>query len=295
MAEITVELIKTLRDKTNAGMMDCKAALSEAGGDLAEAETILRKKGIADAEKKAGRAAKEGVIASRIVDGEKTGILVEVNCETDFVAKNENFTSFVEEIIDHIAGSESVDSVEALLAQPFSGDADTLEEFIKAKVGQLGENMGLARFAKFELSGEGAVASYIHMAGRVGVLLEVATGKAETAKSEGFQALVKDITLQIAAAQPICITREEVPEALVENEKDIFREQMKDKPAEIIEKIIGGKMGKFYSTNCLLEQAFIKDGDKSIQDLIDGVAKETGDEIKIAHFARFAVGEEIEG
>lgn len=294
MAEITVQLIKTLRDKTNAGMMDCKAALSEAGGDLAEAETILRKKGIADAEKKAGRAAKEGVIASRIVDGEKTGILVEVNCETDFVAKNENFTSFVEEIIDHIAGSESADSVEALLAQPFSGDADTLEEFIKAKVGQLGENMGLARFAKFELSGEGAVASYIHMAGRVGVLLEVATGKAETAKSEGFQTLVKDMTLQIAAAQPICITREEVPEALVESEKDIFREQMKDKPADIIEKIIGGKMGKFYSTNCLLEQAFIKDGDKSIQDLIDAVAKETGDEITVAKFSRFAVGEEPE-
>jgi elongation factor Ts len=294
MAEITVQLIKTLRDKTNAGMMDCKAALSEAGGDIAEAETILRKKGIADAEKKAGRAAKEGVIASRIVDGEKTGILVEVNCETDFVAKNENFTSFVEEIIDHIAGSESADSVEALLAQPFSGDADTLEEFIKAKVGQLGENMGLARFAKFELSGEGAVASYIHMAGRVGVLLEVATGKAETAKSEGFQTLVKDITLQIAAAQPICITREEVPEALVESEKDIFREQMKDKPADIIEKIIGGKMGKFYSTNCLLEQAFIKDGDKSIQDLIDAVAKETGDEITVAKFSRFAVGEEPE-
>lgn len=295
MAEITVELIKTLRDKTNAGMMDCKAALSEAGGDLAEAETILRKKGIADAEKKAGRAAKEGVIASRIIGGEKTGILVEVNCETDFVAKNENFTSFVEQIIDHIAGSKSVDSVDALLAQSFSGDADTLEEFIKAKVGQLGENMGLARFAKFELSGEGAVASYIHMAGRVGVLLEVATGKADTAKSEAFQTLVKDITLQIAAAQPICITREEVPEALVESEKDIFREQMKDKPADIIEKIIGGKMGKFYSTNCLLEQAFIKDGDKSIQDLIDGVAKETGDEIKIAQFARFAVGEEVEG
>lgn len=294
MAEITVQLIKTLRDKTNAGMMDCKAALSEAGGDIAEAETILRKKGIADAEKKAGRAAKEGVIASRIVDGEKTGILVEVNCETDFVAKNENFTSFVEEIIDHIAGSESADSVEALLAQPFSGDADTLEEFIKAKVGQLGENMGLARFAKFELSGEGAVASYIHMAGRVGVLLEVATGKAETAKSEGFQTLVKDMTLQIAAAQPICITREEVPEALVESEKDIFREQMKDKPADIIEKIIGGKMGKFYSTNCLLEQAFIKDGDKSIQDLIDAVAKETGDEITVAKFSRFAVGEEAE-
>lgn len=295
MAEITVQLIKTLRDKTNAGMMDCKSALAEAGGDIAEAETILRKKGIADAEKKAGRAAKEGVIASRIIDGEKTGILVEVNCETDFVAKNENFTSFVEAIIDHIATSDSVDTVEALLAQPFEGDAETLEEFIKAKVGQLGENMGLARFAKYELSGEGAVASYIHMAGRVGVLLEMTAGKADTAQNESFRTLAKDLTLQIAAAQPICITREEVPEALVENEKDIFREQMKDKPAEIIEKIIGGKMGKFYSTNCLLEQAFIKDGDKSIQSLVDAVAKETGDEIAVAKFSRFAVGEEVEG
>ncbi|MEM6915191.1 MAG: translation elongation factor Ts [Verrucomicrobiota bacterium] len=291
MAEITVELIKTLRDKTNAGMMDCKAALAEAGGDIAEAETILRKKGIADAEKKAGRAAKEGVVASRIVDGEKTGILVEVNCETDFVAKNEKFTAFVEEIIDHIASSDTVESVEDLLAQDYSGEASTLDEFIKAKVGQLGENMGLARFAKYELSGEGAVASYIHMAGRVGVLIEVGTGKADTAKNEAFQSLVKDLTLQIAAAQPICIERDQVPSDLVEKEKDIFREQMKDKPAEIIEKIIGGKMGKFYSTNCLLEQAFIKDGDKSIQDLIDSVSKETGDEITIAKFDRFAVGE----
>ncbi|MDF1823238.1 MAG: translation elongation factor Ts [Verrucomicrobiales bacterium] len=295
MAEITVQLIKTLRDKTNAGMMDCKSALAEADGDIAEAETILRKKGIADAEKKAGRAAKEGVIASRIIDGEKTGILVEVNCETDFVAKNENFTSFVEAIIDHIATSDSVATVEELLAQPYAGDADTLDEFIKAKVGQLGENMGLARFAKYELAGEGAVASYIHMAGRVGVLLEMTAGKADTAQSEGFRTLAKDLTLQIAAAQPICITRDEVPEALVENEKDIFREQMKDKPAEIIEKIIGGKMGKFYSTNCLLEQAFIKDGDKSIQSLIDAVAKESGDEITVTKFARFAVGEEVEG
>ncbi|MDA8634385.1 translation elongation factor Ts, partial [Verrucomicrobiales bacterium] len=147
MAEITVELIKTLRDKTNAGMMDCKAALAEAGGDLEEAETILRKKGIADADKKAGRAAKEGVVASRISDDGKTGILVEVNCETDFVAKNENFTSFVNEILDHVESSTSVDSLEALLAQDFSGDASTLDEFIKAKIGELGENMGLSRFA----------------------------------------------------------------------------------------------------------------------------------------------------
>lgn len=294
MAEITVGLIKTLRDKTNAGMMDCKAALAEAKGDIEEAETILRKKGIADAEKKAGRAAKEGVIASRILEEGKTGVLVEVNCETDFVAKNENFQAFVEEILEHISGSDSTDDLNELLAQSFSGDAETLEEFIKAKVGELGENMALTRFAKYELASEGTVASYIHMQGRVGVLLEVAAGKPGTAKNERFQELVRDITLHIAAAQPICVGRDEVPSELVEKEKEIFREQMKDKPAEIIEKIIGGKMGKFYSTNCLLEQAFIKDGDKTIQDLLDEVGKEVGDEISVARFHRFAVGEEAE-
>lgn len=294
MAEITVELIKTLRDKTNAGMMDCKAALAEAGGDLEEAETILRKKGIADADKKAGRAAKEGVVASRISDDGKTGILVEVNCETDFVAKNENFTSFVNEILDHVESSSSVDSLEALLAQDFSGDASTLDEFIKAKIGELGENMGLSRFAKYELGGEGVEVSYIHMQGRVGVLTEVQCGSAATTSNEAFQTFVKDLTLHIAASQPICVDRDGVPADLVEKEKEIFRDQMKDKPAEIIEKIIDGKMGKFFSTNCLLEQAFIKDGDKSIKDLVAEVSQETGDEITISRFERYGLGELVE-
>ncbi|NLT70780.1 MAG: elongation factor Ts [Verrucomicrobiaceae bacterium] len=293
MAEITVELIKTLRDKTNAGMMDCKAALVEAQGDIAAAETVLRKKGIADADKKAGRAAKEGVVASRLVDSGKTGILVEVNCETDFVAKNDNFRDFVEAIIDHIAASESADSVEALQAQPLAQDpAQTLEVFIKAKVGQLGENMGLNRFAKYDLAGEGIVGSYIHMQGRVGVLVEVNCTKAETASGDAFAAFVKDLTLHIAAAQPICVNRDQVPSEKVEAERDIFREQMKGKPAEIIEKIIDGKLGKFYSTNCLLDQPFIKDTDKSIQDLLDELGKTSGDTVTISRFERYAVGEE---
>ncbi len=293
MAEITVELIKTLRDKTNAGMMDCKAALAEAKGDLEAAETVLRKKGIADADKKAGRAAKEGVIASRIIDGAKTGILVEVNCETDFVAKNENFRDFVESILDHIAASKSVDTVADLHAQPLAQDpSQTLEVFIKAKVGQLGENMGLSRFAKYELKGEGVVASYIHMQGRVGVLVEVNCTKAATASSQEFLAFVKDLTLHIAAAQPICVRRDQVPADKVEAEKDIFREQMKGKPADIIEKIIEGKLGKFYSTNCVLDQPFIKDGDKTIQDLLDALSKASGDTVTVARFERYAVGQE---
>lgn len=293
MAEITVELIKTLRDKTNAGMMDCKSALKEANGDLEAAETILRKKGIADADKKADRAAKEGVCASRILNGGKTGILVEVNCETDFVAKNENFRTFVDEILDHIAASPSVATLPELLAQTYSGDAaETLETFIKAKVGQLGENMGLGRFAKYEISGEGLVGSYIHMAGRVGVLAEITCGKAETAASQAVVDFAKDLCMHIAAAHPICVRRDEVPTDKVEAERDIFREQMKGKPAEIIEKIIDGKLGKFYSINCLLDQPFIKDNDKTIQALLDDLSKATGDTVTVTRFSRYAVGEE---
>lgn len=293
MAEITVELIKTLRDKTNAGMMDCKAALAEANGDLEAAETILRKKGIADADKKSGRAAKEGVIASRILDGGKTGILVEVNCETDFVAKNEKFREFVDAILDHVAASPSVATLPELLAQSYTGDSSqTLELFIKSKVGALGENMALSRFAKYEISGEGLVGSYIHMAGRVGVLVEITCGKADTASSQALADFAKDVSMHIAAAHPICVRRDQVPADKVEAERDIFREQMKGKPAEIIEKIIDGKLGKFYSINCLLDQPFIKDGDKTIQTLIDELAKSTGDTITVTRFERYAVGEE---
>lgn len=292
MAAITAAMVKELRDKTNAGMMDCKQALSEADGDLEAAETILRKKGIADAEKKAGRDAKEGVVASRILD-DGSGVIVEVNCETDFVAKNENFTAFVNEILDHIEKSEETEDLEALLKETYVGDdSQTLDEFIKAKVGELGENMGVARFTRFPAEGS-TVASYIHMAGRVGVLAEVAIGDDKTRENETFQQFLKDITMQIAASSPICVDRDGVPAEQVEKEKDIYREQMKDKPAKIIENIIEGKMGKFYSQQCLLEQAFIKDGDKTINDLVAEVSKESNDDaIKILRFERYAVGEE---
>lgn len=292
MAAITAAMVKELRDKTNAGMMDCKQALSEADGDLEAAETILRKKGIADAEKKAGRDAKEGVVASRILD-DGSGVIVEVNCETDFVAKNENFTAFVNEILDHIEQSEETGDLDALLKEKYVGDdSQTLDEFIKAKVGELGENMGIARFSRYPADGS-TVASYIHMAGRVGVLAEVTIGDDKTKENETFDQFLKDITMQIAASSPICVDRDGVPAEQVEKEKDIYREQMKDKPANIIENIINGKMGKFYSQQCLLEQAFIKDGDKTISDLVSEVSKESGDDaIKIVRFERYAVGEE---
>ncbi|MEM9478521.1 MAG: translation elongation factor Ts [Verrucomicrobiota bacterium] len=290
MAEITASLVKELRDKTNCGMMDCKAALKESGGNLEEAETILRKKGIASADKKAARAAKEGVIASRISEDGKTGILVEVNCETDFVAKNENFTSFVDEILDHISSNGSAGSVEELLQEDHGGT--TLEEFVKAKVGELGENLVVQRFSRFALDGDGSVGSYIHLAGKVGVLIEVKSASADAAGNDDFKTLVKDLCLHIAAAHPSAITREEVPSDQVEAEKDIYREQMKDKPENVIEKIITGKIDKFYSQIALLEQGFVKDPDQTIKQLIESKGKDLGGDLTISRFERYAVGEE---
>lgn len=293
MAEITVELIKTLREKTNAGMMDCKAALKEAGGDLAEAEIVLRKKGIASADKKASRATSEGVISSRIDADAKTGVLVEVDCETDFVAKNENFQSFVEGLVNHVAEGDAVDTLDELLAQKYVGDPTlTVEEVVKAKVGALGENMTLARFARYTADGEGVIASYIHPPGKVGVLLEAGCGKAESTSNESFRQLVKDIALHIAAAQPICVSRDEVPADKVETEREISRDKAKGKPENIIEKIVEGQLDKFFSTMALLEQGFIKDPDQTIKDLLAAKGKEIGDELTIRRFSRFAIGED---
>ncbi len=293
MPEITVELIKTLRDKTNAGMMDCKAALKEADGDLDAAETVLRKKGVAAADKKASRATSEGAVAARINDDAKTGVLVEVNCETDFVAKNDKFRAFVESILDHIVNSDKTDSLEELLKQPYAGEAETLDLHIKEQVGALGENMALSRFARFDLDGSGVVGQYIHMQGKVGVLIEVNTSSPELASNEAFRDLVKDITLHIAAASPICISRDEVPQATIDKEREIYADQVKGKPENIIEKILGGKLDKFFSTVCLMEQGFIKDTDQSIGDLLKAKGAELGGEIKVSRFVRFAIGEEL--
>lgn len=300
MAEITVAMIKALRDKTNAGMMDCKGALKEADGDMEAAETVLRKKGIAAAGKKASRAATEGLIASKINAEGRTGVLAEVNSETDFVAKNENFQSFVGELMDHLVQSPAED-LDSLLAEEFDGGAeevDTVEDFIKEKIGKLGENIVARRFIRYTVAdgAKGVVASYIHPPGKVGVLLEVACGADDSAGNDVFRQLVRDITLHIAAAQPVCVGRDSVPTDLVEKEKEIYRDQVKDKPENIIEKIVEGKVDKYYSTICLLEQGFVKDPDQTIGELVKAKAGEVGDEaIEIKRFVRYQIGEEVEG
>ncbi len=275
---IDAQLVKTLREKTNAGLMECKRALAETNGDLEAAVDVLRKKGAASAAKKADRDAREGVIAQAILPGAKVGVLVEINCETDFVAKNDSFKAFTDEIAKKIA---------AELGADLEADRVTF-------VQKIGENILIRRSDRVEVTGHGAVAAYIHTGGKVGVIVEVGANKDETTTTEAFKQLVRDITLQIAAANPISVDRSAVPAATLEREREIYRGQVPPgKPANIIEKIVDGKIEKFYSGVCLVDQAFIKNPDQTIAQLIAAKSKELGDELVIRRFLRYSVGEQI--
>ena len=289
---ITASLVKELRDKTNAGMMDCKKALIATEGELDAAVTWLREKGISKAAAKADREASEGIIAARLSDDGKSGILVEVNCETDFVSRNEDFVAFVDDIADTLAASGAKNLEEALKVA--KGDA-TIDDFVKSKVIEVGENLQLRKFERFDIADHGAIAQYIHMGGKVGVLVEVGAESGETAAKDEFRDMVKDITLHIAAAAPKGLAREDIDASVVEAEKEVFRAQLanepKPKPAEIIEKIIEGKIGKFFSQSCLLEQAFVKDPDSTVKALVEGAGKSIGDTLVVRRFVRFGLGE----
>ncbi len=277
MAEITAAAVGKLREMTGAGLMDCKKALIEAHGNMDLAVDILRKKGAASAAKKAGRDANEGLIVQHILPGAKAGVLVEVNCETDFVARNEGFGAFCADIAKKIAGNPAAD---------FEGDR-------VAAVAKIGENIKIARHQRLEVSGHGIVAAYIHTGAKVGVLVEIGTGKAETVSQENFKQLVHDITLQIAAAQPHCVSRAEVPGEMLAKEKEIAAEQFKDKPPQAIAKIVEGKLEKFYQTYCLVDQGFVKNGEIHVKDHIEQVGKKLDDTVTVRRFLRFQIGEAL--
>ena len=280
MPEITAAAVAKLREMTSAGMMDCKRALTEAGGDLDQAVDILRKTGAASAARKATREAREGLIAQYIAPGGKAGVLVEVNCETDFVTRNETFRAFCDE-----------------LARKVAADANAnLEADREAAVGRIGENIKIARHARMEVSGNGLVAAYIHTGAKVGVLVEVGAGKPETTGQDDFKQLVKDITLQIAAGHPFAVRREEVPATVVAKEREIAAQsdRLKGKPPQAMEKILQGVLEKFYQTYCLVDQGFVKQNSEvSVKEHVAQVAKRLGDEITIRRFVRFQVGESI--
>jgi elongation factor Ts len=287
---ITASIVKELRDKTNAGMMDCKKVLTETNGDIEASIKLLRERGIAKAGAKADREANEGIITARVNDTASTGILLEVNCETDFVSKNENFQHFVSGIADKLAGSNAADHAAALAV---SHGESTLEDFVKAKVVELGENLQFRKYVRFDAAPGGVVASYIHLGGKVGVLLEVGTTQSGVASQPAFQELIKDLTLHIAACAPKGLSRNDIPEDIVNAEKDIFRVRLieQGKPENMIENILKGQIGKFYAESCFLEQGFVKDPEVTITQLLEQKSKELGDTLSVTRFVRFGLGE----
>jgi elongation factor Ts len=278
--------VKKLRDQTGAGMMDCKSALEEANGNFEEATTILRKKGLASAAKKAGRATSEGLIGNWTSDDHHTGILVEVNCETDFVANTDDFKTLIREVIAEIDKAGDAAS-EAWLQDPNG----PIQPKVQALIGKLGENMAVPRFVRF--AGTGYVGQYIHLGGKLGVQVEFSGVTPEIAAKDEFTTLVKEIAMQIAAAGPSYTTRDEVPADALEKEKAIYRAQMENsgKPANVIEKIVEGKLGSFYSQVVLGDQPSIRDPKMSVTDVIAATNKTLGAQVRVTRFARLKVGE----
>ncbi len=277
MTDISAALVKELRDATNAGMMECKRALVEAKGDKAQAIKILRERGIAIAQKKSSRSANQGVIASALAAGGRAGSLIEVNCETDFVAKNEKFKAFVQSLAERVAAAPA-------------GDLAAAAE-ITAKIAEIGENIVIRRTLGYALQGPGRVASYIHHGNTIGVLIETACAKPETAASPLFLELTKDLCLHIAASSPRFIDQRGVPAEVIAAEREIYGKQIQGKPANIVGKIVDGKMKKFYEQVCLVDQPFVKDQNKPVSALLKEKGAQLNDTLGVRRFARFQVGE----
>jgi elongation factor Ts len=287
---ITAADVKKLRDQTGAGMMECKSALTEANGDFEEANTILRKRGLASAAKKAGRTASEGLIAHRVAGDHSAGTLVEVNCESDFVARTPDFQELMQRALDEIEEAGDTAS-EAWLKDP---DAP-VQKLVAAKIAKLGENMAVSRFVRY--AGKGYVGQYIHLGGKIGVQVELGGVTPEIAARHEFNALVKEIAMQIAAASPGYVSREAVPAALLDKEKAIYRAQMENsgKPANVLDKIIEGKLGSFYSQVVLPDQPSIREPKMSVKDVIAAANKTLGAAVTVSRFARLKVGESVNG
>ncbi len=287
MAEITAQMVKELREKTNAGMMDCKKALGATNGDFDAAINWLREKGLAAVAKKAGRVAAEGLVGVA-ADG-AAGAMVEVNCETDFVAKNPDFQAFVSALAKVVLAGKPAD-VDALLAQKLGGV--TVKDALSEKVATIGENMTIRRLMR----AEGVLGTYAHMGGAIGVLVELSVADAGKAGNESVKLLAKDVAMQVAASNPSYVRREEADAKTLDNERSIAREKAKadGKPEKILDKIVEGAVNKFLAENTLLEQAFIKDDKLTVQKHLDKVAKELGTTITVKAMHRFKVGEGIE-
>ena len=285
----TAQDVKALREKTGCGMMDCKKALTEANGDMDAAVDFLREQGLAKQAKKASRIAAEGIAYALTNDTNTAGVVIEVNSETDFVAKNEDFQNFVKTCALTVIENAPAD-VEALKACTAYGTDMTVEALLQEKVLTIGENLQLRRFERFD----SACVGYVHAGGKIGVMVTFDTDVDTT--SDAFVACGKDVAMQIAALNTPYLNKDAVPAEVLDHEKKIMREQLlnEGKPEAIIEKILGGKVAKYYKENCLVDQEFVKNNDVNIQQYVDSVAKELGGKIAITGFVRYEKGEGIE-
>jgi elongation factor Ts len=292
---ISAKDVMKLREMTGAGMMDCKEALTDTAGDFEQAVDFLRKKGLSKAAKKADRTTNEGLVHAIVAADNKSGAMLEFNCETDFVARNEEFVRIVEALTKQAAAAAGVDvSAEWLAGQPYGLDpSSTVQSAVAGAIAKLGENMKLARAVRYQRDGNGVVYAYIHPGSRTGVLIDVATGNAATASDAAFLQVVRELSMQVAAMNPKSVRREDADVSIIEKEKEIFRAQLVEsgKPPQVIDKIVDGKMEKFFSETCLLEQSFIKDQDRKVQDVVAAAGKSLGDTVTVVRFTRFGLGE----
>jgi elongation factor Ts len=283
---ITADMVKKLRDQTGAGMMECKNALTEANGSFEEATTILRKRGLASVAKKAGRTTSEGLIGSRLSEDRARGILAEVNCESDFVARTPDFQELIQDVLTEIDTAGDA-ATEAWLTDP---QGPVLKR-VAPVIAKLGENMAVPRFVRY--AGRGHVGQYIHMGGKIGVQVEFSGVTPEIARRDEFQTLVKEIAMQIAAASPAYASRDAVPADVLDKERSIYRAQMENsgKPPNVIDKIVEGKLGSFYQQVVLPDQPSIRDPKMTVKDVVGAANKALGASVTVTRFARLKVGE----
>lgn len=291
MAEITAAMVKTLRERTGAGMMECKKALEEAAGDIEKGIEVLRKRGVASAAKKSARSARQGLIAVALAPGRGAGAVLEFNCESDFVARTDEFQNLVNTLAGQALAAGPGVTRDQLLEQTFAGDAtQTVAQAITAQIAKVGENMQLPRFERIE---GGVLGYYIHPGAQLGVLVQAGGVSAALAANEELEELIRDVAMQVAAADPQFISRDEVTTEVLEKEKEIQRARAKieGKPDNVIEKMIQGRMSKYFEEVCLLEQPFIKDNSITVTQLLADKSKKLGEPIQITRFVRFKVGE----
>lgn len=289
MANITAKMVADLRAKTGAGMMDCKKALNETDGNMDDAVDFLRKKGLSAAAKKADRIAAEGMVVA--AGPGHCAAIVEVNAETDFVAKNDGFQAFANGVAEAVVAAAPAD-VAALKDAAFPGGSRSVGEELTHQVATIGENMNIRRFARFETA-SGVIATYVHAGGKIGVLVQLDSPLGENAQ---LVALARQLAMHVAAANPQYLQRDEVPEEVIAKEKDIMKTKALDsgKPENILDKIIDGQINKYFGEVCLLEQAYVIDPDQKVGKVVAALARELGSEIALARFARFQLGEGIE-